>query len=287
MNDVRDAWDATNRAAAAAGVRVFELDALRDTPAVNTVIARVWGEQFASPELLRAMQHAGCVLYGASDGDGEAGDGAPLVGFVLGFVGIRDGLHLHSHMLAVVPERRSGGVGAALKLAQRAWALDAGIAEVRWTFDPMLLANARFNLLKLGAVAVRFLPNFYGEMADELNRGERTDRFELTWPVGSDRVEAALSSGSPPTPAPDGAVALLDALGDPSAPEPSPTGRGPGDRALVAIPPNHMSLRRERPELAAAWRDAAAEAFAACFDHGLSATAVTNDGRYLFERWTP
>ena len=282
-----DAWDLTGRAAAAAGVRIAPLEALSDAEAVAAVIARVWGEQPLGSELLRALEHAGCPFLGAWEADVATKPAADrsLVGYVLGFVGVAGGLHVHSHMLAVMPEWRRRGAGFALKLAQRAWALDAGIPEIRWTFDPLLLGNARFNLLKLGGVATAFLPNFYGAMQDELNRGERTDRFELTWMTSAERVHDVLEAGgSRPGRAPPDAVPILTWEGDPDAPRPVATGMAPGERALVAIPPHHLQLRRSHPPLAAAWREAAGTAFRACFDHGLAAASVTDDGRYVFER---
>ena len=69
---------------------------------------------------------------------------------------------MHSHMVAAVPDRRHAGVGYALKLAQRASTLEQGIEMMRWTFDPMVARNAWFNLGKLGALADRFDPDFYG-----------------------------------------------------------------------------------------------------------------------------
>jgi predicted GNAT superfamily acetyltransferase len=276
-----DAREVAARAAVAAGVRIAPLDGLTDGDAVNAVIADVWGEQFLGPELLRAFQHAGSPFLGAWD-EGR-GPVPELVGFVLGFVGVEGGLHVHSHMLAVLPDRRRRGTGLALKLAQRAWAIETGIPEIRWTFDPMLLGNARFNLIRLGGVATAFLPNFYGAMGDELNRGERTDRFELVWATGSDRVRVAVDPGGgvggiPPAPV------LVDVGGDADLPHPIATDRKPGDRALVAIPADHLRLRRSDPALAVAWREAAGAAFRACFEHGLVATSVTEEGRYLFER---
>ena len=96
-----------------------------------------------------------------------------MVGYVLGWAGVdpEDGLHVHSHMLAALPGRRHAGVGFALKLAQRAMALDQGIQVVRWTFDPLVARNAHFNMSKLGAQCDRFHRNFYGEMGDSLNAG--------------------------------------------------------------------------------------------------------------------
>jgi predicted GNAT superfamily acetyltransferase len=142
------------------------------------------------------------------------------VGFVLGFVGAgADGIHVHSHMLAVDPDRQTRGIGRALKLAQRAWALDQGIEGMRWTFDPLIARNAHFNLNVLGVLADRFHRHYYGDMRDAVNRGERTDRLEAVWHLVSEGREA---------PGP-------------------PLGR-------VAIPPDHVALRRDDPPAAAEWR---------------------------------
>ena len=65
--------------------------------------------------------------------------------------------------LAALPRHRRGPARPgracwfALKQHQRAWALSQGIREVTWTFDPLVRGNARFNLVKLGAVAVSYL----------------------------------------------------------------------------------------------------------------------------------
>jgi hypothetical protein len=176
----------------------------------------VWGAQELQRELVRAMQLAGCVLIGATADDHSR----DLVGFVWGFAGWSGGPHLHSHMLATLPDLQSRGVGFALKLAQRAAALDAGFDEVRWTYDPLLARNAWFNLMKLGASATAFLPEFYGRMTDLLNAGDRSDRFEVRWLLRSARAEDA-AAGSP-APEPAGGVPLLEAAGDPARPAARP-----------------------------------------------------------------
>src|SRR6478672_11648756 len=142
-----EAWRLAEEAADHANIRLVPLTELSDAGRVRAVVDEVWGDQAPPPELLRAMQHAGSVLHGAVAGE-------ELVGFVWGFAGFEDGIHLHSHMLAVVPRLQVHGVGFALKLAQRAVCLDHGITEVRWTYDPLVARNARFNLVKLGATAV-------------------------------------------------------------------------------------------------------------------------------------
>ena len=114
---------------------------------------------------------------------------APPVGFALGWLGWAGGVHFHSHQVGVRSGLRGGGVGYALKLSQRALCLEHGVAEMRWTFDPMLMSNARFNLGRLGAVPVAFIEHCYGDRRDAFNTGERTDRLEVSWrldvPIGA------------------------------------------------------------------------------------------------------
>ena len=174
-----EGWSQANEAARAAGVELRPLTSLADADRILGVMIATWGEHQLLPrEMIRALGDSGNTPWGAFAGD-------EMIGYVLGWSGVDadEGLHTHSHMLATLPDRRHRGVGYALKLAQRAQCLDQGIPRVRWTYDPLLSRNAHFNLTKLGAVADRFLPNFYGEMTDTLNRGERSDRLMVRWDV--------------------------------------------------------------------------------------------------------
>jgi len=268
------AWRLADEAADQANVHLAPLTELSDAERIRAVVDVVWGDQAPPRELLRAMQHAGSVLCGAVVGE-------ELVGFVWGFVGFEDGIHVHSHMLAVVPRLQVRGVGFALKLAQRAVCLDHGITEVRWTYDPLVARNARFNLVKLGATAVAVYREFYGDMDDRLNRDDRSDRFEVRWDLLSDRVEGALGGGAVPPPSGD---AILEAVGDPGLPEPKLTGAEPRPGATAAIPVDIHRLKAERPDLTRPWREASTEAFERCFDHGLVATWFDSGSGYVFER---
>ncbi len=266
------AWDRANAAGDRAGVALRPFDRLEDAERVRKLVDEVWGAQVMPPELLRAFQHAGSVLIGA-EVDEET------VGFVFGFAGLDPRLHLHSHMLAVLPPWRSRGVGVALKLAQRAWCLERGVDEIRWTYDPLVSRNAHLNLVKLGAEAVAFFEGFYGEMDDRLNRGDRTDRFEVRWRVGSGRVERALDGCLT---APALGATVLEALGEGDRAEPRRAG-APAPGASVQIPLDHLALRTADPDLGRRWREEAGRAFAACFGAGLAATWITFDRRYVFE----
>jgi predicted GNAT superfamily acetyltransferase len=240
---------------------------------MERVLGSLWGEDILDTGITRAAQHAGGLVYGARASD-------ELVGFVLGFAGFDEGLHLHSHILGVLPEWQRRGVGLALKLAQRAKCLDEGVAEVRWTYDPLVARNARFNLSKLGCVATRIFRRFYGDMTDNLNRGDRSDRFEVRWYVASDRVDRALRRRAQ---TPTLGEVLLEAQGEAEAPEPKETGAPVGPGAVVAIPTDHAELRSRDPQLGRRWRETSAEVFEACFAAGLAAVWMTDDGRYVFD----
>ncbi|MBB5642592.1 hypothetical protein [Cryobacterium roopkundense] len=188
---VTEAFRRADAAASAAGVTVRSADP-SDITGVLGLFDRTWGVGHGPDRsMLLALDYAGNTVLVA------LGDGRP-VGAALGFLGWSGGLHLHSHMAAVVPWRRSHGVGYALKLFQRAACLERGVTEMRWTFDPLIRRNAHFNLVKLGAEVTKFLPDFYGRLDDAITGTDQSDRFEVTWRLDSPRVGNALAGATPP-----------------------------------------------------------------------------------------
>jgi predicted GNAT superfamily acetyltransferase len=155
----------------------------------------VWG--LADHEVTGAIQliattHAGGMCQVAETGDGQA------VGFAYAFPAIRGGIpHLHSDMLAVLPEFQKRGVGLRLKWAQREEALSRGLGLITWTFDPMQARNANLNLRRLGAVATEFHEDFYGLTTSSLHHGLPTDRLLVRWELNAERVRC-LAQGEPP-----------------------------------------------------------------------------------------
>lgn len=120
-------------------------------------------------------------------------DDAKAVGFALAFAAIREELrYLHSHMVAVLPEYQDQGIGRKLKLAQRKEALARGIDLIEWTFDPLQLKNAHFNLMRLGAIVRHYLPDVYGRTTSPLHGGLPTDRLVAEWWIRSPRVQSKL-----------------------------------------------------------------------------------------------
>jgi predicted GNAT superfamily acetyltransferase len=118
-----------------------------------------------------------------------AWDGENLAGYALAIPGVRDGKpYLHSHMLAVSPAYRNLGIGMKLKFAQRDDALARGIDRIEWTFDPMQIKNAYFNIEKLGAIVRRYSVDFYGKSSSPLHGQLPTDRLHAEWWLRSARA---------------------------------------------------------------------------------------------------
>jgi predicted GNAT superfamily acetyltransferase len=133
--------------------------------------------------------------FGAYDGD-------RMVGYCIAIPGIKPGAkgYLHSHMLGVMKEYRDAGLGRKLKLAQRIDALRQGVDLIEWTFDPLEIKNAFFNIERLGAIVRRFVLNQYGTTSSHLNAGLPTDRCTAEWWLESDRVMALMEGREMPRP---------------------------------------------------------------------------------------
>lgn len=214
------------------------LESLRDMEDAAALVERIWGERLITIGELRAFEHAGNPVLGAFEGE-------TMIGTSIAFIGMRGGLHLHSHITGVEPGREHAGVGLGLKMAQRDWCLEHGVSEVLWTFDPLVARNAYFNFHKLGATAGELLVNFYGAMTDEINRGDFSDRLLVRWSVASAPRERAVTRE-------------------------------------LEIPPDYPELRRADIERARDVRMRTRDALLDSFGAGLEVVDFTRDGRYRF-----
>src|SRR5271163_278391 len=167
--------------------------ALAEFHACVALQREIWGEEPLEVEpatMFVVAAHTGGQVIGAFAGE-------TLIGFVLAVAGARDGrAYLHSHMAGIHDNYRDQGIGRKLKLFQREEALQRGIQLIEWTFDPLELRNAHFNLNRLGAICRRYLPDLYGVTTSPLHRGMRTDRLLAEWYLEAPRVLAAIGSGS-------------------------------------------------------------------------------------------
>jgi predicted GNAT superfamily acetyltransferase len=144
---------------------------------------RLSGATEITPNLLQAMVHGGSYLSGAFIDN-------KIVGAAFAFPATNNGLHLHSHMTAVLDEYRDKGVGYALKIDQWGWAKKKNYSDLSWTFDPLVRRNAKLNIVKLGVDISAYYPNFYGAMPDALNAGDESDRLMVSWSTDIDEPKA-------------------------------------------------------------------------------------------------
>jgi len=173
------------------GVRIRRCEKFEDFQCCVELQRLIWGEADLEVEPVTAFvvaAHTGGQVLGAFDG-------GRMIGYTLAVVGVRNGVpYLHSHMRGVLRDYRDKGVGRMLKLFQRDEALSRGIRLVQWTFDPLELRNAHFNLNRLGAICREYLPNLYGVTTSPLHRGLATDRLLVEWRIDSARVVAAIQN---------------------------------------------------------------------------------------------
>ncbi len=152
---------------------------------------RIWNfrdQDIVPSSIFVVAQHTGGHAYCAFR-DQDA------IGFALAFSAEHpDGRRFwHSHMVGILPEYQNRGVGRVLKLHQRDEALRAGIPLIEWTFDPLEVRNAHFNIVRLGAILRRYIPDCYGSSSSPLHGNLPTDRLVAEWHLRSHRVEAALA----------------------------------------------------------------------------------------------
>jgi predicted GNAT superfamily acetyltransferase len=171
-------------------IEIRQLFALEEFTDVLNLQKTIWG--FADVELLPlrflvVVSKVGGHVFGAYDG-------SRMVGFCFAIPGVKPNgrPYLHSHMLGVLPEYHNSGIGRRLKLRQREEALSRGIVLIEWTFDPLELKNAFFNIERLGAIVRRYSENQYGVTASPLHGGLPTDRCIAEWWIDSARVRRIL-----------------------------------------------------------------------------------------------
>jgi predicted GNAT superfamily acetyltransferase len=271
-------------AAARVDIEVEDVHGHEPIRAAVALFDAVWGRDAGAgsvfaPEALTALAHAGGqVTVARRRGDSE------VVGATAAFLG-RDhttgAVHLHSHVTGVVAGAEGQGIGQAMKWHQRAWALERGITQVRWTFDPLIRRNAVLNLARLGAGVGRYLEDLYGPMPDTRNHGLPTDRLEAIWDLAAPRVRAA-AEGRVATPDVNalrgaGAEPLLD-VGTGQEPVRTPTS---APRRLVRIPADIEQLRGDDPDLARAWTEALRATLGVAVAGGARVTGCTRDGWYV------
>ncbi|MFE0327468.1 chorismate synthase [Streptomyces sp. NPDC003753] len=256
-----------DHAACAAGVTVRTVHDVTGIAAVAGFFSDVWRTPRQAPplpaEVMHSLVHAGGAVHAA-----YTLDGGRLAGACVAVFGPPASVDAYS--LVAAADR---GVGYAVKQAQRSWLLERGARTLRWTFDPLVGRNARFNLVKLGATGTEYLVDFYGRMADGVNEGDESDRLTVTWDLTAPREGRETG---------DRAAAPVTHL----APDGAPLARRSRDDRQVwcRVPDDIVALRAADPALALRWRHAVRDVFTGAFAEGFTATGMSRDGWYTLSR---
>ena len=229
-------------------IQVRELKSLQDQDSGREIFDLIWAMDAGTeitPNLLQAMVHSGAYLSGAFIENN-------IVGAAFAFPATNSGLHLHSHMTAVLDEFRDKGVGYALKIDQWNWAKKHKYSHLSWTFDPLVRRNAKLNIVKLGVDISAYYPNFYGEMPDALNAGDESDRLMVSWRTDIDAPTAR---------------ELIT--------HPKP------DDILIEIPEDIVAIRSKNQSESMKWRRQVREQFLAGFEKNGKVVGFSANNEYV------
>lgn len=243
----------------AAAVEIRQLHHREEFAAAVKLQREIWG--FEDVDLLPLRLFVVASKIGGQVLGAYAG--SKMVAFCLCIPGIKPGAqpYFHSHMLGVSPEYRNSGLGRALKLKQREYALAAGIDLIEWTFDPLELKNAFFNIERLGAIVRRYVHNQYGVTTSHLHGGLPTDRLVAEWWIRSKR-----------------AVDAAEGL----------SFEHPQVEARISLPMNIAELRVKENKRARDIQSEAGKQFDECFRGGLAVIGFersSESGTYLLGKW--
>lgn len=244
---------------AADTLEIRELRAIGDLAEAVRLQQRIW--EFDDIDLIPLRMFVVATKIGGQ-ALGAYQNGA-MIAFCLCLPGLKPGggTYLHSHMLGVLPEYRNSGAGRRLKFRQREYALAQGVQLIEWTFDPLEIKNAFFNIERLGAVARRFVRNQYGSTSSRLHGGLPTDRLIAEWWIENSRVTAA-QNGSARAPL--------------------------KHEASIEVPANIAEMRQHDPAQARGVQASVGEQFERHFRDGLTVTGFERRreaGVYLLAPW--
>ena len=233
---------------------------IEDMIKLSDFMQMIWadGPDVVSFDLGYALLHVGGYASLALDGE-------KVVGASFGARGVFQNQQvLHSHVTASTV----AGVGYALKLHQLDWAKAQNIPMITWTFDPLVRRNCVFNLVKLGATAVEFLPNFYGTMTDIINAGDKSDRLMAIWPTSEQKIMPVGNRTEN--------VALANV-----AEQPKRLDFDPSLPFAIYLPSDIEALRKTDLNLVSSWRENVHELLRDNFTTGATINQMVDDRKAL------
>ena len=248
-------------------IEIRPLHSNAECEAAAALQREVWGQGYIDvvpATLLHVVEYVGGLAAGAFDREGE------LLGFVVGINGVRDGEIVHwSHMLGVRERARNLGLGRRLKEYQRERLRALGATRIFWSFDPLMSKNAYFNLNRLGAEVVEYVPDMYGTTSSPLHLGMPTDRLivSLRTDGNAGRQSSSVLSADHP---------VLSAFPrDYDRPMPANATTAPS--VLIEIPADILGVLARSRSTAGAWRMAVRAHFQWALSNGYSVAGLLRD----------
>ncbi len=147
------------------------------------------GSPFLAVPALVALKRSNGLILGAFD------DQETMHGAIVDVASIDEKVpSLFTAFHAVSEAKRNKGIGTKLRYRERSLAIEKGTLLSRWAIDPLRGLEAHIAFNKLGAIAVSYNRDMYGELHDSSNEGLATDRLIVEWWLTSPRVNAVVDS---------------------------------------------------------------------------------------------
>ena len=127
--------------------------------------------------------------------------------------------------------------------------------------------------------------DFYGEMEDGVNAGDRSDRCAVRWELDAPAGGRRRRWGDARPTAMAGGTVLL-AVG----PDDTPALKDTEGKAVISspvlcqVPADIVAMRTTDPDKARAWRDALGDTMGAAMEAGFVASFISRDGWYVLTR---
>jgi predicted GNAT superfamily acetyltransferase len=272
-------------------IHIRTLASLEDYEQAEAVQRDAWnmrddGSQIVPLHVLLTAQKNGGLVAGAFDSNNH------MVGMLFGFIGLTpEGKYKHcSHIMGVRRNLTRQNIGLLLKRFQREYVMAQGIDLITWTYDPLEGVNASLNIARLGAVTNHYYHNLYGHsMADSLNAGLPTDRFEVDWWLHSEHVQEHYARPERPSHKAflaSGATLINQTkLDESGALHPIDTQLSAStETVLFEVPAEFQAVKMFSLELALEWRRLTAEVFDHYFAQGYAVTDYLTDRDSGFRR---
>lgn len=264
------------------GVEIRPLVTVEELDAVVELQKRTEGQEESAIHrrlLLSFVNNGGFVVGAVKDNQ--------VIGYLIGYLGLENpqadrpamaNLKMVSQRMGVLPEYRDHGVGYALKLAQRRYAVEHGIRLITWTFDPLKSRNAHFNIRKLGAIAREYYRDFYHTQTGDKASAQSSDRLLVEWWVTNNRVEQRVNARR--------AGLTIEQYMNGNATLINPTRLSPSGMvlpaddyiqarsniALIEVPDRWEEINESIPSLADAWRAHTREMLEGVLNEGAALT---------------